>query len=121
MTTFALRRPHRALGLLLALLAVRVREVVVTPSEVSVRLGWGFGATFPRSSVVQVARDPRRVVSIGAHGWRGRWLVNTSTQDLVTLTLDPAGRGRVLGVPVEVRTLTVSPADPDGLVTALSG
>ncbi len=120
MTTFPLRAPHPAMRLLLSVLLVRSREVVVTAGEVTVRLGWGFRCTFPRSTVVSAARDPRRVVSIGAHGWRGRWLVNTSTRDLVTVTLEPPASARVVGVPVRVHTLTVSPADPDGLVAALS-
>ena len=109
-------------GLALAVatvLLLRPAEVVLDGDTVRVRLGWGFRAAFPAGDVADAARDDRRVLSRGVHGWQGRWLVNTRGRDLVTLRLQPEARARVLGVPVRLRELTVSPADPDGLVTAL--
>lgn len=55
----------------------------------------------------------------GAHGWRGRWLVNGSSKGIVVLEIDPVARGRVLGFPVRVRDLALSLEDPEGLCEAL--
>jgi hypothetical protein len=57
-----------------------------------------------------------RVYSLGAHGWRGRWLVNGSSRNIVELAIDPPARALVMGLPVSVRTLYVSVTDPDALV-----
>lgn len=84
-----------------------------------VRLGWAFHAVVPRSSIIAARPDRRRVVSRGAHGWSGRWLVNGAGTGLVAITIEPAGRARVLGVPVSLRELVVSADDPEGLVAAL--
>ena len=56
--------------------------------------------------------------SWGAHGWRGRWLVNGSSKGIVELTIDPRVRAYVMGVPVKLRTLWVSVTDPDALIAA---
>ena len=103
-------RPNPAIGALLAAIGARPR-VEVTEATLEVDLGWTFGVTVPRSSVVAVRDEPGRRVSIGAHGWRGRWLVNTTGSSLVTVRVDPPARGRCLGVPVTVRELTLSIAD----------
>jgi hypothetical protein len=54
------------------------------------------------------------------HGWAGRYLVNGSGRNLVSIGLDPPQRARVIGFPVRVRELTVSVDDPAGLVEALA-
>ena len=84
------------------------------------RLLVGFSCEVPRRAVADARRSTRRTISLGAHGWGGRWLVNTSTRGLVTIDLDPEQRGRVLGWPVRVRELTVSAADPDALLAELA-
>ncbi|MDQ1402159.1 MAG: hypothetical protein QOG03_475 [Actinomycetota bacterium] len=83
------------------------------------------------------------VMSRGAHGWRGRWLVNGSGRNLVRLTLGPGVHatvspgtvipedaaergGRVMRFFFKERTvklteLVVSVDDPDALVAALGG
>lgn len=94
-------------------------RVMVTDAEVMVVQGWAFRARFPRSSVVGVRRQAGSVLSRGAHGWSGRWLVNGAGDGLVVVTIDPTARARVTGVPVSLRELTVSVDDPDGLVAAL--
>ncbi len=98
----------------------RFAHIDVSDTEVDVRLGWTFSSRFPRSSVTGAATTPRRTISRGAHGWRGKWLVNGAGTGLVTITLDPPARGWVTGVPVKVRELTVSADAPDDLVAALT-
>jgi hypothetical protein len=84
-----------------------------------VRLGWGFRGDVPRPSI----RSVRRVsdsVSIGAHGWRGRWLVNGATGPLVAMAIDPPASARVLGVPIRLCELVVSVDDPATVVAELT-
>ncbi|MCB0895363.1 MAG: hypothetical protein H6529_09250 [Nocardioides sp.] len=112
MTTHAMPRPNPAIGVLLSATGVRPR-VEVDAESLVVDLGWSFSVTVPRTAIWSVADEPGRRVSIGAHGWRGRWLVNTTGGSLVTVRLDPPARGRCLGLPVTVRELTLSIADRD--------
>jgi len=93
--------------------------VEVADAEVHVRLGWSFHATIPRSSVRSAVPDHDKVWGWGAHGWRGRWLVNGSSSGLVRIEIEPAPRARVFGIPVRLETLRVSVEDPDGLIAAL--
>lgn len=91
--------------------------VEVTGDLVRVRMGFGFGTSFPKDVVRQAARwEGRAPFSIGVHGWRGRWLVNGARRPLVVIDLDPVQRARVLGVPVKLSQLIVSVDDPDTLV-----
>ncbi|WP_395659402.1 hypothetical protein [Nocardioides sp.] len=110
MTQHDMPRPNPAIGALLAATGVRP-SVEVTDDALVVDLGWSFSVTVPRTSVVAVTDEPGRKVSIGAHGWRGRWLVNTTGGSLVTVTVDPPARGRCLGLPVTVRELMLSIED----------
>lgn len=98
----------------------RRSHVEVLDDTVEVRLGWGFTASIPRSSIRTASRLPRTFISRGAHGWRGRWLVNGAGNGLVTLTIDPPARARVTGVKVQLRELILSMETPEGLVSALS-
>lgn len=97
--------------------------VRVDNDRVSVRMGlggWAFAARVPRSSISEVTRVPGPVLGWGIHGWRGLWLVNGSSKGLVRMTIEPRARGRCLGVPLRIRELTVSLADPDGFVRAVA-
>ncbi len=94
--------------------------VEVDGDEVRVRMGWGFRARFPRSSVVSVTGARRRPISRGVHGWAGRWLVNGSGDGILDLALEPAQRAYVLGFPVRLRDLLVSVEDPGALTRALT-
>ena len=119
------RLPIRFTGVLRYMWLAGVRPsrswVEVTPGRVEVRLGWGFRLDAPRASVRSAAHDDRPVRAWGAHGWRGRWLVNGSSQGVVRLDLDPPARARVLGLlRPPVRELRVSVQDPDALVAALT-
>ena len=102
-------------------IAPRWSYVDVEPDRLVVRLSWAFRATIDRSTVRSVEPDDDRVLGWGAHGWRGRWLVNASSTGIVRLELDPAARARVAGVPVRLRTLRISLVDPDGFRSAVAG
>ena len=95
-------------------------HIEVTDTEVDVRLGWTFFAHIARSSVQSARTHEASTPSRGAHGWRGKWLVNGASTGLVAIVLDPPARGRVAGFPVEVRELIVSVEAPDALVAALT-
>ena len=118
MTRHAMPRPNPVIRLLLAVTFSRPR-VEVTPTALMVRLGWSFRVAVPRRSIDTVASVPWSRVSIGAHGWRGRWLVNTTSKPLVRVTIDPPTPGRVLGYPVRIRELTLSIDDVDAFLTDL--
>jgi hypothetical protein len=115
---FSFQPAYRPLASVLGL-GPRWSRIDVDGDAVHVAMGWGFRARLARSAVSDVERPARRPLSRGVHGWRGDWLVNASAEGLVTLVLDPPGRGRVLGWPVGLRRLTLSLADPDGFVAAL--
>jgi hypothetical protein len=90
----------------------------VDGDTVKVRLGWGFRATFSRGDVIEVV-DHRPVMSVGAHGWQGRWLVNGAHSPIATIRLSRPTQGRVAGFPVTVREILVSVDDRDALRQAL--
>jgi hypothetical protein len=105
------------------LLGPRHSYVRVDDDRVSVRMGlggWAFASRVPRSSLTEVQRIAGPVLGWGVHGWRGLWLVNGSSKGLVRMTIDPRARGHCLGFPLRIRQLTVSLADPDGFVRAVS-
>lgn len=112
-------RSNPVIRVLLAVLLVRP-HVEVTPTSLMVSLGWSFRVAVPRASVREVAAVPWRRLSIGAHGWRGRWLVNTASGPLVRVTVEPAVHGRLIGVPIRIRELTLSIDDVDAFLTDLS-
>ena len=93
--------------------------VIVGPERVEVRMGLSFRGSIPRAAIRAVEPDRRRHLSIGVHGWGGRWLVNGSLRGLVRILVAPPARGYVLGVPVRLREVIVSVEDPEGLVAAL--
>ncbi len=98
--------------------AIRVSDDAV---EVKMGVGgWAFGGTVPRSSIVEIKTLTGPVWAWGAHGWKGRWLVNGSSDGLVSLTLQPPAPARTLGYPLKVRELVLSLADPDGFVSELA-
>ena len=92
--------------------------IQVKGDEVKVRMGWAFLVKFSRLDVIEVV-DRQAVVSIGAHGWEGRWLVNGAHSPIATIRLSRPARGLVLGFPVTVRELLVSVDDRDALRRAL--
>ena len=120
MTTYAMPTPNPFIRVALMLVGARHGTVELDGSTLRVRLGLAYRASIPRGSVTAATRDPARwFTSIGAHGWRGRWLVNTSTRGLVRLTIEPAGTCRCLGIPAGLRELRVSLDDPDTFLSDL--
>ncbi len=77
---------------------------------IKVRMGYAFRAKFRRSDISTVTSF-RPVVSVGVHGWRGRWLVNGANRPIARVTLALPVRARVLGFPVQLRELLVSVGD----------
>ena len=94
-------------------------RVEVDEGELRARVAWLFRLDVPRVYVHAVTRVEGPAFGWGAHGWRGKWLVNGSSSGLVQIELRPPGRARVTGFPVEVRVLVVSVEDPDALLRAL--
>jgi hypothetical protein len=94
--------------------------VSVGPDEIAVRMSWGFRARFPRLAITSAAPDDTQPLSRGVHGLAGCWLVNGSGRGIVKIELSPDQRGYVMGIPVKLRQLSVSVADPQALVAALS-
>jgi hypothetical protein len=78
-----------------------------------VRMGWAFRATIPLSSIRSTGRRGYVWWAYGVHGGMRRWIVNGSGHAIVTIAIEPDGRGYVLGVPVKLRELWVSLEDPE--------
>jgi hypothetical protein len=98
-----------------------VSDVRVDDRRVSVRMGWAFAAGLPRAAIRATAVESRMpFLGWGVHGWRGRWLVNGSSQGLVRIDVDPPQPARVVGVRVMLRELHVSVEQPNALVAALA-
>ena len=100
------------------LLPARSAYLRIDGDVVKVRMSWAFRTKFSRGDVTEVAKH-RPVVSVGAHGWNGRWLVNGAHRPIATITLSRPARGRVAGFPVTVREVLVSVEDRDALRQAL--
>ena len=101
-------------------LGPRLSEVVVDDTNLRVRMGWTFHAEVPRADIRRVTAAERPFFAWGVHGWRGRWLVNGSSDGIVGVEIDPPARAWTLGIPIRLRTVHISLADPRGLITALT-
>ena len=95
-------------------------RVVLSTDQLAVTMGsggWMFSCAVPRSSLSNVGPSTGMVGGYGAHGWRGRWLVNGSGKGLVRMTVEPVARARVMFLPVKLRQLTVSLERPDEFIS----
>jgi hypothetical protein len=115
-------RYTRGYGLVLALMGFPQRSAYVELDDqlVRVRLGWAFHASFNRNRIASAEHTPDVLMTAGAHGWRGRWLVNGASGPIVTIRLREPASAFVLGFPIRLREVAVSVADPDALIGALS-
>ena len=95
--------------------------IAVGDADVAVQMGVSFGGRAPLRSVTSAQPLDETVISRGAHGWRGDWLVNGAGDGLVEVLFEPPMKAHVLGVPVRVRRLRVSVEDPVGFARALEG
>jgi hypothetical protein len=93
-------------------------EVAIDGDTLRVKFGWGFEADIPLRSITKAEPNSDKLYSWGAHGWRGRWLVNGSSKGIVELSIDPPVRASVVGVPINLCTLYVSVTDPEALIAA---
>lgn len=107
---------------LLSLLGMgpRFSSVRLDDERLRVRMGVWFSADVPRRSIRSATPYKGFVGGIGVHGGRGRWLVNGAAKGLVTLEIDPPGRGHVMGAPVKLRALRISMKSPEELIAALT-
>jgi len=92
--------------------------IEVDGDGIKVRMSYAFRARFTRGDISSVTTR-RFVVSIGVHGWRGRWLVNGAHRPIARITFALPVRARVLGFPVALRELLVSVDDVAELERAL--
>jgi hypothetical protein len=95
--------------------------VDVSDAAVHVQMGWAFSASFARSAVVATERLAAAPLSLGVHGFGGRWLVNGASDRILAIDLEPVQSARVLGIPVRLRQLLVSVDDPAALAERLRG
>ena len=96
--------------LTLCLLPRRFSYIEVDGDTIRVRMGFAFRARFTRGDISAVTTN-RPVVSVGVHGWRGRWLVNGANRPIGRITLSLPVKARVLGVRISLRELLVSVDD----------
>lgn len=96
-------------------------ELRTDGDRLHVKMGWAFSADIPLSSITNATRITDRFMSKGVHGWRGRWLVNGSSKDLVELKLSPPVPAKISGVKRNVHTLQLSVTDPDGFIRDVTG
>ena len=110
--------------------SILFRGLLILPSSsyvdlddhgIHVRLGWAFNAQIPRRTAARagLGQPPTIRFTAGAHGWRGRWLVNGAPDGIVTIDLSEHVRANVSGFPIRVKELSVSLEDPEGFLAAL--
>jgi len=97
-------------------------SVELDPDTIHVRMSWAFSARIPRRLVAKAGpgKPPTIRFTAGAHGWRGRWLVNGAADGIVTMELAEPVRAHVSGFPIRLKELSVSLEDPDGFLAALA-
>jgi len=96
----------------------RFSYIEIDGGTIRIRMSYAFRTRFTRDDISEVSTH-RPVVSIGAHGWRGRWLVNGAHRPIARITLALPARARVLGIGVDVREILVSVHDVAELRRAL--
>jgi hypothetical protein len=104
--------------LTIMLIPRQLSYIEIDGGTIRVRMSYAFRARFTRGDISEV-RTNRTVLSIGAHGFRGRWLVNGAHRPIARITFALPVRARVLGFPVQLRELLVSVADVAELQRAL--
>jgi hypothetical protein len=100
------------------LIPPRLAYLEIDGNNVRVRMSYAFRSRFSRGDISGVGTH-RPVVSIGVHGWRGRWMVNGAHRPIARITFALPVTARVLGVAVQVRELLVSVDDVAELQRAL--
>jgi hypothetical protein len=94
----------------ICLLPARSAFIEVDGDTIRVRMGLAFRTRFTRGDISSV--EPRGpVVSVGVHGWRGRWLVNGANRPIAGIVLALPSHAFVLGFRVRLSELLVSVDD----------
>jgi hypothetical protein len=119
-TTFPIRFTGANKAMAVLGMSPRNSGVQVGDDRVEIRMAWAFRVAFDRSNVAAATPDTARVWGWGVHGWRGSYLVNGSSSGIVRIDLASPVTGRLLGIPVKVRTVRVSVDDPAALIEALT-
>jgi hypothetical protein len=96
-------------------------ELRTDGDRLRVKMGWAFSTEIPLSSITNAALSADTVMSKGVHGWKGRWLVNGSSKNLVELKLSPPVPAKINGVKRKLHTLQVSVTDPNGFIREITG
>ena len=104
--------------LTIMLMPQRASYIEIDGDTIRVRMSFAFRARFSRGDISEVSPH-RPVLSVGVHGWRGRWLVNGAHRPIARVTLALPATARVLGFPVRLRELLVSVDDVAQLQRAL--
>ena len=96
-------------------------KVELTDHSLSVRWGWMFRASIPRSSIRRAARHRDVWWAIGVHSdLRFKsWLVNASSKGIVFLDILPPATGRSAPFGVTVERLGLGLEDPDEFLRQL--
>jgi hypothetical protein len=104
--------------LILCCVPQRSAYIEIDGLGVEVHMGYAFRAAFTRADVGSVTANSS-VVSVGVHGWNGRWLVNGANSPIARITFSTPVPARVLGLPIRLRELLVSVDDVAELRRAL--
>ncbi len=96
----------------------RFSYIEIDGGTVRIRMSVVFRTRFTRGDISGISPH-RPVVSIGVHGWRGRWIVNGAHRPIARIALALPVKARVLGIKVRVREILVSVDDVAQLQRAL--
>jgi hypothetical protein len=109
---------YGALGPLLTLLGLgrHFSSIERSGDQLHVKMGWGFRAKFPVSSVRSVTPYTGVAMGIGVHGFGGNYLVNGKATGIVTLEIEPTAKALVVGIPAKLRKLSVSLDEPEQFI-----
>lgn len=107
--------------LMLLGLGPRFTGLVFRERMLEVRFGYLFRARIPYAAIYNARPEPGVITGVGVHGSRGSWLVNGSLLGIVGFDVDQRVDCRVLGLPVTLRHLRVSLADPAAFLRRLAG
>ena len=93
-------------------------DLQVENGNLHVKMGWGFVADIPLTSITKAEASNARVYTAGVHVLGSRWLVNGSRNGLVALTIEPPAEAKVWRKSVKVGTLVLSVTDPAAFIAA---
>lgn len=93
--------------------------VVVDETTLEVSMGYAFKGRVPRTTIRSASYRKGPILDCGVHGWRGTWRVNGAWTELVDIEVDPPVKVTIMGIPMTLRRLTISPERPQELVAAL--